>query len=63
MSKKEEACVRMIETLEEAIESLEEAKEECGEDWDFFPPGEIEEVIEKLTEIITNLKLKLDEEF
>lgn len=61
MSEKEEACERMIETLEEAIESLEKAKEECAGDWEFFPPEEIEEVIEKLTEIVTNLNMKLEE--
>ena len=60
MGKKEEACERMIETLEEAINTLEKAKEECAGDWDLFPPEEIEEVIEKLAEIVTNLNLQLN---
>jgi sugar-specific transcriptional regulator TrmB len=59
MGKKEEACERMIETLEEAINTLEKAKEECTGDWDLFPPDEIEEVIEKLAEIVANLNLQL----
>jgi hypothetical protein len=53
MGEKEEACERMIETLEKA-------KEECAGDWELFPPDEIEDVIEKLTEIITNLNLQLN---
>lgn len=60
MGKKEEACERMIETLKEAIFTLEKAKEECTGDWDLLPPDEIEDVIEKLTEIITNLDLQLN---
>jgi len=59
MSEKEEACERMIETLEGAINTLEKAKEECTGDWELFPPDEIEEVIEKLTEIVGNLNLQL----
>jgi len=61
MSEKEEACERMIETLEEAINTLEKAKDECTGDWDLFPPDEIEDVIEKLTEIIENLSLQLNQ--
>jgi len=60
MGKKEEACERMIETLGEAIESLEKAKEECTGDWELFPPDEIEEVIEKLEEIVSTLSLQLN---
>jgi hypothetical protein len=60
MGEKDEACERMIETLEEAINTLEKAKEDCTGDWDLFPPDEIEDVIEKLTEIVTNLNLKLN---
>ena len=60
MGEKEEACERMIETLEEVINTLEKAKEECAEDWELFPPDKIEDVIEKLTEIITNLNLQLN---
>ncbi|MGB3860515.1 MAG: hypothetical protein WBE11_14890 [Candidatus Aminicenantaceae bacterium] len=36
MGEKEEACERMIETLEEAINTLEKAKEECAR-LEFFP--------------------------
>jgi flagellin-specific chaperone FliS len=61
MGEKEEACERMIDTLEEAVNTLEKAKEECTEDWELFPPDEIEEVIEKLTEIIANLNLQLNQ--
>jgi hypothetical protein len=60
MGKKEEACERMIETLEEAIETLEKAKEDCTGDWELFPPDEIEEVIEKLGEIVASLNLQLN---
>jgi hypothetical protein len=59
MGEKEEACERMIDTLELAINTLEKAKEECTGDWDLLPPDEIEEVIEKLTEIVANLNLQL----
>lgn len=60
MSEKEEACERMIETLQEAIETLERAKEECAGDWDLFPPEEIEEVIEKLEDLVENLNMQLN---
>jgi hypothetical protein len=60
MGEKEEACEQMIETLKEAIITLEKAKEECTGDWELLPPDEIEDVIEKLTEIITNLDLQLN---
>ena len=60
MGEKEEACERMIETLEEAIETLEKAKEDCTGDWELFPPDEIEDVIEKLGEIVANLNLQLN---
>ena len=61
MSEKEEACERMIETLEVAINTLEKAKDECTGDWDLFPPDEIEEGIEKLVEIVTKLNLQLSQ--
>ncbi len=61
MGEKEEACERMIEILEVAINTLEKAKEECTGDWDLFPPEEIEEVIEKLAEIVANLNLQLSQ--
>ena len=61
MGEKEEACERMIETLEEAIVTLEKAKDECTGDWEIFPPDEIEEVIEKLAEIVANLNLQFNQ--
>jgi hypothetical protein len=61
MGEKEEACERMIETLEEAINILEKAKEDCTGDWELFPPDEIEDVIEKLGEIVANLNLQLNQ--
>ena len=61
MGEKEEACERMIETLEDAIETLEKAKEECTGDWELFPPEDIEEVIDKLEEIVSTLNLQLNQ--
>jgi hypothetical protein len=61
MGEREEACERMIETLEDAIETLEKAKEECTGDWELFPPEDIEEVIDKLEEIVSTLNLQLNQ--
>lgn len=61
MGEKEEACERMIETLGDAIEILEKAKEDCTGDWELFPPEEIEEVIEKLEDIVSALNLQLNQ--
>ncbi len=55
-------CPNYLKTyrLEEAIESLERGKDECkGEDWELFPPDDLEGIIENLTQIISNLKQKI----
>lgn len=68
MSDRQEACERLIANVEEAIESLERGKDECAvDDWDFFSPEEVDEIIEQLREIAAKLNVKLtamdDEEF
>ncbi|MFO7867107.1 MAG: hypothetical protein R6V02_09900 [Candidatus Aminicenantes bacterium] len=68
MSDRQEACERLIANIEEAIESLERGKDECAvDDWDFFSPEEVDEIIEQLREIAAKLNVKLtamdDEEF
>lgn len=68
MSDRQEACERLIANIEEAIESLERGKDECAvDDWDFFSPEEVDEIIEQLREITAKLNVKLtamdDEEF
>lgn len=68
MSDRQEACERLIANIEDAIESLERGKEECAvDDWDFFSPEEMEEILEHLREIAAKLNVHLtnmeDDEF
>jgi len=63
MGDRDEACQRLIDTLKETIERLEKGKEECVQgDWELIPPAEIEEVIDKLYEILDQLNVILEEE-
>ena len=63
MANRDEACERLITTLKETIEKLERGKEECVQgDWDLIPPAEIEEVIDKLYEMLSALNEILGEE-
>ena len=63
MANRDEACERLITTLKETIEKLERGKEECVQgDWDLIPPEEIEEVIDKLYEMLSALNEILGEE-
>lgn len=62
MGDREEACERLLDTIEDAINSLERGKEECEiSDWDLFAPEEIEEVIEALREMESKLNVKMTE--
>lgn len=57
MSNHEDACERVIDALQEAVYALERGKEECmAEDWEMFPPEEIDEIIEMIAVIIDRLK-------
>lgn len=56
MGDRDEACERLMETLKETIEKLERGKEECVKgDWELIPPEEIEEVIDRLYEMLEEL--------
>ena len=56
MGDRDEACERLIDTLKETIEKLEQGKEQCVQgDWKLIPPEEIEEVIERLYEMLEEL--------
>jgi len=60
MSTKEETCEQLIESLEDAIESLERGRDGCTlEDWDIFSPEDLEEIIEQLREIVSKLEQQL----
>ncbi|MBD3415355.1 MAG: hypothetical protein GF421_13120 [Candidatus Aminicenantes bacterium] len=60
MSTKEETCEQFIESLEDAIDSLEKGRDECSlEDWDIFSPEDLEEIIELLREMVTKLEQQL----
>jgi len=60
MTTKEETCEQLIESLEDAIESLERGRDECTiEDWDIFSPEDLEEIIEQLREIVVKLEQQL----
>jgi hypothetical protein len=56
MGDREEACERLIDTLKETIVKLERGKEECVQgDWELISPDEIEEIIDKLYEMLDEL--------
>ena len=56
MGDRDEACERLLNTLKETIEKLERGKEECVKgDWELIPPEEIEEVIDKLYKMLSQL--------
>ncbi len=60
MTTKEETCEKLIESLDDAIDSLERGRDECTlEDWDIFSPEDLEEIIELLREMVTKLELQL----
>jgi tRNA splicing endonuclease len=60
MTTKEETCEQLIESLEDAIESMERGRDECTiEDWDIFSPEDLEEIIEQLREIVVKLEQQL----
>ncbi len=51
---------RIASYLEEAMSSLKKAKEEClAEDWELFPPDDIENIIDKLSQMVLELRLKI----
>ena len=63
MGDRDEACERLILTLRDTIERLERGKEECVKgDWELIEPEEIEEVIDKLYEMLGQLNEILGEE-
>lgn len=60
MGDREEACERLIDTLKESIVKLERGKEECVQgDWELIPPEELEEIIDKLYEMLEKLNESL----
>jgi len=57
MGDHDDACERVMNALQDAVYALERGKEECmSEDWELFPPEEIEEIIEMIALIIEKLK-------
>lgn len=51
---------RIATYLENAMRNLKKAKEEClAEDWELFPPDEIENIIDKLSQMVLELRLKI----
>lgn len=62
MGDRQEACERLIENIEDAINSLEHGKDECElNDWDLFDPEEIEEIIEQLRDMAAKLNMKISQ--
>ena len=51
---------QMAQYLEDAMKSLKKCKMECkDEDWELLAGDEIEQLIERLTETILKLRLKI----
>ncbi len=62
MGDKEEACERFLESIEEAINSLERGKEECSmNNWELFDPEELEAIIDQLREMAQELSMKVSD--
>jgi len=62
MSDRDEACGRLLESLEDAISILEKGKEACTlDDWELFPVEEVEEIIEQLRDMVERLNVEIAE--
>ena len=60
MGDREEACERLMDTLKESIVKLERGKEECVQgDWELIPPEDLEEIIDRLYEMLAELNENL----
>jgi ribosome recycling factor len=56
----EQSIEQIANYLEEAMSLLKKGKEEClAEDWDLVPPDEIENIIDKLSQMVLELRLKI----
>ncbi len=63
MGERQEACERLLDNLEDAIATLERGKEECEIDnWELFPPEELEEIVDQLREMASKLQIKMAED-
>jgi len=62
MTDRDEACGRLLECLEDAINILEKGKEACAlDDWEIFPIEEVEEIIEQLRDMVERLNIEIAE--
>ena len=60
MTDRDEACGRLLESLEDAISILEKGKEACAlDDWEIFPMEEVEEIIEQLRDMVERLNVEI----
>jgi uncharacterized small protein (DUF1192 family) len=60
MTNKDEACGRLLESLEDAISILEKGKEACAlDDWELFPVEEVEEIVEQLRDMVERLNVEI----
>lgn len=62
MTERDEACGRLLESLEDAISILEKGKAACVlDDWEIFPMEEVEEIIEQLRDMVERLNVEIAE--
>ncbi len=60
MTDRDEACGRLLESLEDAINILEKGKEVCAlDEWEIFPIEEVEEIIEQLRDMVERLNIEV----
>jgi hypothetical protein len=60
MGESEEACERLLESIQEAVSCLERGKQECSiEDWDVFTEQDFEEIVERLRDMASKLNMKI----
>lgn len=62
MTERDEACGRLLESLEDAISILEKGKEACAlGDWEIFPVEDVEDIIEQLRDMVERLNVEIAE--
>ena len=55
-----ESIERTANHLEDALRSLKKGREKClAEDWELLPPDEIEAIVNKLSQMVLELRLKI----
>ena len=62
MGEMEEACERLLDSIEDAINSLVRGQEECeSNDWELFAPEDLQEIIDRLKIMASKLNIRISQ--